>query len=194
MSDIQSTSDFWRVHPVHPAYRVSRDGQVQHRWKKVGGTPGGKRGGSRVVLGEEWKPVNPRILPSGYHQIDIRITLPNGRRKRTVSYAHRLVLEAFVGPCPAGMEACHFPDRNPANNRLENLRWDTKTENAADADRHGTRPRGSRHGVAKLTETAASEIRRRSNGGESRCSLAIEFGVCPETVRRIAKREAWLHV
>src|SRR5688500_4928598 len=36
---------------------------------------------------------------------------------------HRLVLMAFVGPCPAGMEGCHN-DGNPLNNALDNLRWD----------------------------------------------------------------------
>lgn len=44
-------------------------------------------------------------------------------------YVHHLVLEAFVGPCPPGMEACHFPDPNPANCRLDNLRWDTRSQN-----------------------------------------------------------------
>jgi hypothetical protein len=47
-------------------------------------------------------------------------------------YVHHLVLRAFVGECPEGMEACHFPDRDPANCKLSNLRWDTKVENEAD--------------------------------------------------------------
>src|SRR3970282_914182 len=38
---------------------------------------------------------------------------------------HRLVLAAFVGPCPIGMEGCH-DDGAPTNTRLRNLRWDTK--------------------------------------------------------------------
>ena len=35
-------------------------------------------------------------------------------------YIHRLVLEAFVGPCPEGMEARHFPDsdKGPITNCL----------------------------------------------------------------------------
>lgn len=49
---------------------------------------------------------------------------------------HRLVLEAFIGPCPDGMEACHN-NGNPADNRLSNLRWDTKSANAFDRTRHG---------------------------------------------------------
>lgn len=49
---------------------------------------------------------------------------------------HRLVLEAFEGPCPDGMEACHWNDV-PDDNRLENLRWGTHAENMRDRTRNG---------------------------------------------------------
>lgn len=50
---------------------------------------------------------------------------------------HHLVLEAFVGPRPDGLETCHN-DGVPANNWLTNLRWDTKPNNAKDRRVHGT--------------------------------------------------------
>lgn len=50
---------------------------------------------------------------------------------------HRLVLEAFTGPCLAGEEGCHN-DGDPANNRLDNLRWGTASSNALDRVVHGT--------------------------------------------------------
>jgi len=50
---------------------------------------------------------------------------------------HQLVLEAFVGPRPPNMEACHYND-NSLDNRLENLRWDTTANNAKDRVRNGT--------------------------------------------------------
>lgn len=46
-------------------------------------------------------------------------------------FVHRLVLDAFVGPCPDGMEGCHN-NGNPADNRVENLRWDTRSANVID--------------------------------------------------------------
>ncbi len=50
---------------------------------------------------------------------------------------HRLVLEAFIGQCPDGMECCHNNGvRN--DNRLSNLRWDTTSANMFDKQRHGT--------------------------------------------------------
>ena len=49
---------------------------------------------------------------------------------------HRVVLEAFVGPCPEGLEACHYNDEH-SDNRLENLRWDTHESNVEDKKRNG---------------------------------------------------------
>lgn len=50
---------------------------------------------------------------------------------------HRLVLEAFIGPCPIGMEGCHN-DGDCSNNALTNLRWDTHAANMRDAMTLGT--------------------------------------------------------
>lgn len=57
---------------------------------------------------------------------------------------HHLVLLAFVGPRPDGMEGCHWDD-NPANNHLANLRWDTRSANVRDSVRNGT------HHMARAT-------------------------------------------
>lgn len=57
--------------------------------------------------------------------------------QRIYLLVHRLVLSAFVGPCPDGMEACH-EDSNRQNNTVTNLRWDTRSSNNRDRVRHGT--------------------------------------------------------
>lgn len=54
---------------------------------------------------------------------------------RTI-YVHRIVLEAFVGPRPPGMEGCHW-DGVTKNNSLANLRWDTPQANVQDNHRLG---------------------------------------------------------
>lgn len=56
---------------------------------------------------------------------------------RTTKPVHRLVLEAWVGPCPDGCEGCHN-DGDGANNVVSNLRWDTRRNNQLDRRRHGT--------------------------------------------------------
>jgi hypothetical protein len=50
-------------------------------------------------------------------------------------YVHRLVMLAFVGPCPAGQEVRHL-DGDPTNNCLDNLRYGTRSENALDRAIH----------------------------------------------------------
>ena len=66
----------------------------------------------------------------------------NGVRRRN-SKVHRLVLEAFMGPCPDGLEGCHLND-DPTDNRLENLRWDTQSANMLDSVRNGTHHNANR--------------------------------------------------
>jgi len=56
----------------------------------------------------------------------------DGRNDRTV---HSLVLDAFVGPCPPGMEARHADD-NPTNNDIGNLSWGTRGDNSRDSIRN----------------------------------------------------------
>lgn len=67
-----------------------------------------------------------------------RVTLPDPSRPlgQVIVLIHQLVLTAFVGPCPLGMECCHG-DGDRANNRLTNLRWDTRSANQQDTLRHG---------------------------------------------------------
>lgn len=65
------------------------------------------------------------------------VTLTAAGRRRVALVAH-LVLESFEGPRPPGMEACHYPDRDPWNNHRSNLRWDTHSANTLDSVKHGT--------------------------------------------------------
>lgn len=47
-----------------------------------------------------------------------------------------MVLEAFLGPRPKGMVACHI-DGDIDNNSITNLRWDTQASNIRDTVLHG---------------------------------------------------------
>jgi hypothetical protein len=100
---------------------------------------------------------------------------------------HRLVLEAFVGPCPEGMEACHN-DGDPANSRVDNLRWDTRAGNFADKRQHDTHNQGERHPMAKLAESQVLAI---YSDQRSERKIAADYGVSRATVGRIKRRESW---
>ena len=107
--------------------------------------------------------------------------------KRTV---HRLVLEAFVGPCPPGMECCH-ENGDGGNNLAENLRWDTHRNNEADKRRHGRINRGNRNGGAKLSKADVRCVRLWLSKGYTQRVIARAFDVCQPSISHINTGEKW---
>lgn len=108
----------------------------------------------------------------------------------TNRFVHVLVLEAFVGPKPPGMQCCHGNNlRN--DNRLWNLRWDTSKANQADRIAHGTMLAGESAPNAKLTNAQAQEIRREYKHGNG-CALARQFGVSQTTVWHIVQGKIYV--
>jgi len=86
--------------------------------------------------------------------------------KRIEKLVHHLVLEAFVGPRPEGMEGCHWND-DPADNRPQNLRWDTRAANIRDSVRNGTHHMARRTHCPKGHQYTPENTYRYPNG--SRC-------------------------
>ena len=89
--------------------------------------------------GNGWRLSPGRILVLGtYKDGHKHVTFSREGETRTFT-VHSVVLAAFVGPRPEGLQVRHFPDRDPANNRLDNLIYGTAKENSEDRDEwHGT--------------------------------------------------------
>lgn len=104
-------------------YSVSSAGRVRSDARKING-----RWGEMWVGGIMLKPRGDR---RGY----ARVVLHRDGRPHDAP-VHRLMLEAFVGPRPDGMVACHADD-DPTHNSIANLRWDTPNANARDRVRNG---------------------------------------------------------
>ncbi len=157
-------------------------------------------------LGRVWTPHwNGRILP--LHRVfvngrpaQIKVTTKIGN-KVVARAVHRLVLEAFVGPCPPGMEGCHN-NGDPWDNQLSNLRWDTHKNNMADAMSHGTfvlppppvgntHSRGEKNVKAKLSATEVAEIKRRLLSGERPCNVARTSPASIDMVAKIKAGRSW---
>jgi hypothetical protein len=109
--------------PVYgfPNYEVSDMGRI----KRINHIAHHARYGDRHL---PERMLNPRKNGDGYWRVKI------GGKLR---FVHVLVLESFVEPRPDGMQACHNNGK-PEDNRLENLRWDTPSNNVADRKLHGT--------------------------------------------------------
>ena len=103
---------------------------------------------------------------------------------------HRLVLAAFHGPCPEGMQARHL-NGDKLDNRAENLAWGTPSENAADKIRHGTCQVGESHPQARLTITEIDAIR---DDPRPHKVIAAEYGVERSNISKIKARQSWAHV
>lgn len=127
--------------------------------------------------------LRPGTKPSGH----VSVALGKGNSQDV----HRLVLEAFVGPCPPGQEALHEND-SPADNALANLRWGTRGENLLDAVRNGRKPVGEDHHGAKLKAADIPNIRRRL-AAEGPSAVARDYGVSDATIRQVRDGRSWSH-
>lgn len=99
-------------------------------------------------------------------------------------FVHRLVLLAFVGPCPEGMEVCHN-DSDPTNNRLDNLRYDTRSGNKVDSVKILRGP------SQKLDPEQVLRIRGMIANGDGTTKIADTFGVATPTICSIKYGRSW---
>lgn len=174
MSDSNTSAPVeYRTHPRFLLYDVGTDGTVRNN--KTGHF------------------LTPQTGRKGY----LRVSLYCGpRRRQKFALLHRLVLEAFVGPCPPGLECRHLNGIR-SDCRLSNLKWGTKAENYEDMVRHGTfvLQRGELDGNAKLTEVEVLEIRRLyATGGISQAALARRYRVSPTLICMVVRRLRWRHI
>lgn len=172
----------WRAVPGYPGYEASSLGRIRSY----------RRVGTNRTLSETPRILVPAVNRCGY----LRLTVCREDKYRC-RFVHTLVLEAFVGPCPAGMEACHSPDPTPSNCALSNLRWATKSDNARDKRTHGTATVGSRNAFAKLSEGDAVVISMLAALPRAdkprRADIAKTFGISDSIVSLIANGKAWAH-
>lgn len=172
----------WRPIPGHPGYEASSLGNV--------------RGVDRTLSdGRRWRGLIMRQKVSRYGYMVIALAMGGGRYRH--AGVHNLVLETFVGPRPtAEHEAAHF-DGDPANNRLDNLRWATPAENAGDRDRHGRtfHPKGTLHPMAKLDAESVLLMRQMKRSGSATVDdMARMTGVSRWTIFDALSGRTWSHI
>ena len=133
--------------------------------------------------------LSPWKTSRGYLSVSLR----DESGQRLSMSLHRVVMLAFVGECPAGMQVAHNNGIRD-DNRLSNLRYATPSSNIDDRQRHGRTARGSRNGSAKLDDAAALTIWNLRSAGFSAAEVAHLACVHVSTVQSIWDRETWTHI
>lgn len=167
-----------------PGYAVGDDGSI---WSRIGR---GKRAGQ---LDAEWRLMTAHIRSKGRNRLPyMKVGLVKDKKLYHPS-VHTIVLCAFIGPCPDGMQALHGDD-DPMNNNLTNLEWGTPKANSEQRAISGRQVRGIRVTGAKLTEKQVLLVRERFAAGETQSALARELGVTQHSVWAIVRGVTWKHL
>ncbi len=118
----------------------------------------------------------------GYPQISL------GREKKVL--IHTLVLESFIAPRPDNLFARHL-NGDKTDNSLENLMWDTMSNNQADKIKHGTNNAGTKHYRSKFTEEDIRTIRHLREQGAAYVEIAKRFSVTDGAIKDICYKRNW---
>jgi len=155
--------EVWKEVPGYSRYQVSNLGNMKS-----------------FCYGRE-TPLTPGVTRKRRH-----VDIWSDERKNKEMFVYNVVLMTFVGPCPKGMQACHY-DGNSMNDRLDNLRWDTPKNNKKDNFRLGIEGFGEKAGRSKLTNSQAKSIQNEYHNGTKVKNLMGKYGLCKTAIWRIIK-------
>jgi len=133
--------------------------------------------------------LSPKVKSNGYLEVGL-----NNNKVKTMHYVHRLVLIAFTGCKPDGMEAGHV-DGNRENCALNNLCWLSHSANTRMAALYGKVQRGESRYNAQLNEDSVRRIRSEyGRGNVTHRMLAEKYKITEGAVRNMLAGKTWKHV
>jgi hypothetical protein len=143
---------------------VSDEGRVRHRGRILAAHP----------------------IPKGYMMVKPQID-----KVRHTFYVHRLVAEAFIGPPPTPAHEVDHLNRDPGDNRSQNLEWVTSSENKIRAGIRPPRRAGTANGRSLFTPRSVRAIRAALRIGVSPTAIARTVGCSVGAIRAIKDRRNW---
>ena len=174
MAKSEQIEEIWKpIQGYEGFYEISNLGRVKSNTRFVRHNCGGLKKVEEHILSQLITRKN------GYCQVFL---WKNGKRK--VFLVHRLVLHAFVGQCPDGMEVRHI-NSVPSDNRLCNLVYGTHSENTIDTLNLG------KNGRQRLNPAKVKEIREKAIEGQTAKSLSIEYGVSKRAIQKVVNHTTY---
>lgn len=167
-------AEVWKAVPGYEGlYEVSDQGRVRSVDRVVQCTDGRARHlqGKELTPYQEW---------SGHVYVFL------GRKNRRK--VHKLVAEAFMGPCPEGLVVRHL-NGNPADNHVGNLAYGTQADNLHDCYSYGTKM-----GQGKLTAEQVHQIRDLLYLRVPQAVIAAQFGISQQSVSNIATKRTFNYI
>jgi len=139
--------------------------------------------------GDIWSKKVNRWLKSAHQKSGRYLTCTLYKNdKPTYHSVHKLILRAFVGECPKGMQCRHL-NGNSKDNRLENLCWGTGSENQIDCLRHGT------YNCGPFSEQDVRIVIYMWRTGQfTQREIADIYGVDKSAINRIINQKRWRHL
>ena len=168
----------WRSISGFPDYEISSQGRVR-----------------RTTSRGRWKAGHLLIISDNGRYPKVVLYQAGGYKIR---YIHTLVLEAFVGPRPEGLE-CNHKDGVKKNTILDNFEWTTHSENEKHANRLGLKRfagfpsrAGELHPLHRLKTEDVMAIKGLLSAGEmSQGRIAEIYGVSQTQISRIHLEKRW---
>lgn len=160
----------WRAVPgFEGLYEVSDLGRVRNLSRDVTFHPPTKRAYTRRIPARVLRPG-----PKSSGHLTVMLGRDGGSKQ-----VHALVLAAFVGPKPAGLEIRHL-NGCPTDNRLDNLEYATRSVNLQDKKWHEHRPSGY-----VLRPKDVIQIKQELKAGQFGSVLSQRFNVAQSTISAI---------
>lgn len=173
--------EVWRTVPSFGrVFSASSKGRIRTKPRLVRFV---SKAGNEAYRRKKGKILSPQKQNGGYLLVHLHLD-----DKRVAKTVHSLVIEAFKGKRPRGLDVRHYNGRR-TDNRPSNLSYSTRSKNLKDMIRHGTCPFTG----AKVTAAQVRKIRG-LRGDYPAVLVARKFGLKSKQVYRIWSRENWKHV
>lgn len=156
--------------PNHPGYFAGDDGEIYSSLRK------GKPRNFNSL-----RKLKSNIQSSGRYYI---VAIKTGNKFKT-QRVHRLICSSFHG-IPTAKQAVSHLDGNWKNNKPENLKWESYSENNNRKKEHGTDDIGIKNSRAKIDLITLKEIRKLLNEGKTHQLIGDKFGLNRVFITKIA--------